>query len=145
MSILDLLRRSFLLFGERRGQGFSITLSESEAFFTRHPQFAKNAFFITGESYARRYIPAFAARVLQVSKAKEGLHVNLKFLNQKPVRHALGVSDIEFISCSPAMCYDMLMDWMRNMKVGIEIHSCTKESSNLGSNTKIVNTRTVNR
>ncbi|KAK9168616.1 hypothetical protein Syun_000756 [Stephania yunnanensis] len=190
------------------------------AFFIEHPQFAKNDFFITGESYAGHYIPAFAARVHQGNKAKEGLHVNLKgfaigngltdpaiqyqaytdyaldmgiiqesdrnrinkilpacelaiklcgtdgkitcaasflicntifasilnragninhydirkkcvgqlcydfsnlikFLNQKPVRHALGVGDIEFVSCSPAVYQGMLMDWMRNLEIGI--------------------------
>lgn len=43
-----------------------------------HPEFVKNDFFITGESYAGHYIPAFAARVHQGNKAKEGIHVNLK-------------------------------------------------------------------
>ncbi|KAK9158600.1 hypothetical protein Scep_005174 [Stephania cephalantha] len=191
-----------------------------QAFFIEHPQFAKNDFFITGESYAGHYIPAFAARVHQGNKAKEGLHVNLKgfaigngltdpaiqyqaytdyaldmgiiqesdrnrinkllpacelaiklcgtdgkitcaasflicntiftsilnragninhydirkkcvgqlcydfsnlikFLNQKPVRHALGVGDIEFVSCSPAVYQGLLMDWMRNLEIGI--------------------------
>ncbi|PPD73736.1 hypothetical protein GOBAR_DD29333 [Gossypium barbadense] len=33
-----------------------------QAFFAEHPEFAKNDFFITGESYAGHYIPAFAAR-----------------------------------------------------------------------------------
>jgi carboxypeptidase C (cathepsin A) len=50
----------------------------SQAFFKEHPQFAKNDFYITGESYAGHYIPAFAARVHQGNKAKEGLHINLK-------------------------------------------------------------------
>ncbi|KAL7163596.1 hypothetical protein ACSBR2_039667 [Camellia fascicularis] len=49
-----------------------------QAFFAEHPQFAKNDFYITGESYAGHYIPAFAARVHQGNKAKEGIHINLK-------------------------------------------------------------------
>uniref|UniRef100_A0A166DR91 Carboxypeptidase n=1 Tax=Daucus carota subsp. sativus TaxID=79200 RepID=A0A166DR91_DAUCS len=49
-----------------------------QAFFAEHPEFVKNDFFITGESYAGHYIPAFAARVYQGNKAKEGIHVNLK-------------------------------------------------------------------
>ncbi|KAK4754559.1 hypothetical protein SAY87_002663 [Trapa incisa] len=49
-----------------------------QAFFTEHPQFAKNDFYITGESYAGHYIPAFAARVHQGNKAKEGIRINLK-------------------------------------------------------------------
>ncbi|KAK4607545.1 hypothetical protein RGQ29_001408 [Quercus rubra] len=49
-----------------------------QAFFKEHPQFAKNDFYITGESYAGHYIPAFAARVHQGNKAKEGININLK-------------------------------------------------------------------
>ncbi|OVA06947.1 Peptidase S10 [Macleaya cordata] len=191
-----------------------------QAFFSEHPQYAKNDFYITGESYAGHYIPAFAARVHQGNKAKEGIHINLKgfaigngltdpaiqykaytdyaldnglikesdyksinrmlpacelaiklcgtggevacmasyvvctsifnkimghagdrnyydirkkcegslcydfsnmekFLNQKSVRDALGVGDIEFVSCSPTVYQAMLMDWMRNLEVGI--------------------------
>ncbi|KAF8397747.1 hypothetical protein HHK36_016669 [Tetracentron sinense] len=191
-----------------------------QAFFAEHPQFAKNDFYITGESYAGHYIPAFAARVHRGNKAKEGIHINLKgfaigngltdpaiqykaytdyaldmgiiedadykrinkvlpvcemaiklcgtdgtascmasyvvcntifnkimglagdtnyydirkkcegslcydfsnmekFLNQKSVRDALGVGDIEFVSCSPIVYQAMLMDWMRNLEVGI--------------------------
>uniref|UniRef100_A0A5B6YKB7 Carboxypeptidase n=1 Tax=Davidia involucrata TaxID=16924 RepID=A0A5B6YKB7_DAVIN len=187
-----------------------------QAFFEEHPQFAKNDFYITGESYAGHYIPAFAARVHQGNKAKEGIHIKLKgfaigngltnpaiqykaytdyaldmgiikksdydrinkvlpvcetaiklcgtdgtiscvasyfvcnaifssilalagninyydirkkcvgslcydfsnlenFLNQKSVRDALGVGDIEFVSCSTTVYQAMLVDWMRNL------------------------------
>ncbi|KAF6140298.1 hypothetical protein GIB67_000346, partial [Kingdonia uniflora] len=191
-----------------------------QSFFAEHPKFAKNDFYITGESYAGHYIPAFAARVHRGNKAKEGIHINLKgfaigngltdpaiqykaytdyaldmglikksqykainkilpacelsiklcgtkgkitcmaslalcetvfstilalagninyydirkecvgdlcydfsnldkFLNQKSVRGSLGVGDIEFVSCSPTVYQAMLMDWMRNLEVGI--------------------------
>ena len=49
-----------------------------QAFFKEHPQYVKNDFYITGESYAGHYIPAFAVRVHQGNKAKEGIHVNHK-------------------------------------------------------------------
>ncbi|KAH0979965.1 hypothetical protein GBA52_007142 [Prunus armeniaca] len=191
-----------------------------QAFFAEHPELAKNDFYITGESYAGHYIPAFAARVHRGNKAKEGVHINLKgfaigngltepaiqykaytdfaldngiitktdhdrinkvlpvcemaiklcgtdgtvscvasyfvcntifssilaragnlnyydirkkcegsfcydfsnmekFLNQKPVREALGVGDLSFVSCSPTVYQAMLVDWMRNLEVGI--------------------------
>ncbi|KAG9441736.1 hypothetical protein H6P81_017590 [Aristolochia fimbriata] len=191
-----------------------------QAFFSEHPQFVKNEFYITGESYAGHYIPALAGRVHQGNKAKEGIHINLKgfaigngltnpaiqyraytdyakdmgiiqeadynrinkilpacelaikicgtsgtaaciasylvcntifnsimsiagkvnyydvrkqcegdlcydfsnmdkFLNQKSVRAALGVGDIDFVSCSPTVYQAMLTDWMRNLEVGI--------------------------
>ncbi|TVU33666.1 hypothetical protein EJB05_25498 [Eragrostis curvula] len=49
-----------------------------QVFFQKHPEFAKNDFYITGESYAGHYIPAFASRVHQGNKASEGIHINLK-------------------------------------------------------------------
>nr|APR64442.1 Serine carboxypeptidase precursor family protein [Populus tomentosa] len=191
-----------------------------QAFFEEHPELAENDFYITGESYAGHYIPAFAARVHKGNKAKEGIHVNLKgfaigngltdpaiqykaytdyaldmgiikqaehdrinkivpvcevaiklcgtdgtvsclasylvcntifssilsvagninyydvrkkcegslcydfsnmekFLGQKSVKEALGVGDIDFVSCSTTVYMAMLTDWMRNLEVGI--------------------------
>ncbi|XP_010543556.1 PREDICTED: serine carboxypeptidase-like 49 [Tarenaya hassleriana] len=191
-----------------------------QAFFAEHPEFLANDFYITGESYAGHYIPAFAARVHRGNKANHGAHINLKgfaigngltdpaiqypaypdfalqmglitqsqhdsinkivplcelaiklcgtdgttsclvsyvvcnsifsgvmahasginyydirkkcegslcydfsnmekFLNLEPVRESLGVGDIEFVSCSPTVYQAMLMDWMRNLEVGI--------------------------
>ncbi|EXC31798.1 Serine carboxypeptidase-like 48 [Morus notabilis] len=219
------------------GTGFSYTSDENDirhdeegvsndlydflqAFFTEHPQYAKNDFYITGESYAGHYIPAFASRVHQGNKAKEGMHINFKgfaigngltnpeiqykaytdyaldmklikqadydeinkmlpaceqaikicgadggdgcvnsylicnnifnsimdvvddtnyydvrkkcegdlcydfsnmerFLNLKSVRDALGVGDIDFVSCSSTVYEAMVVDWMRNLEVGI--------------------------
>ncbi|KAL2937224.1 Serine carboxypeptidase-like 49 [Bienertia sinuspersici] len=49
-----------------------------QAFFIEHPNFAKNDFYITGESYAGHYIPAFAATVHNNNKAEKGIHINLK-------------------------------------------------------------------
>ncbi|KAL8057693.1 hypothetical protein ABFX02_04G200300 [Erythranthe guttata] len=51
-----------------------------QAFFEKHPQYAKNDFYITGESYAGHYIPVFAAQIHRRNKNKEGLFVNLKGL-----------------------------------------------------------------
>ncbi|KAL6276199.1 hypothetical protein ACE6H2_019800 [Prunus campanulata] len=231
-------KASNLLFVDQPiGTGFSYTSDEGDirhdeegvsndlydflqAFFAQHPQFAKNDFYITGESYAGHYIPAFASRVHKGNKAKEGMHINFKgfaigngltnpeiqykaypdfalqmglikkadydrisktipdceqaiktcgseggeacassyevcnsifnkimniiggtnyydirkqcegdlcydfsnmetFLNKKQVRDALGVGDIDFVSCSSTVYDAMLMDWMRNLEVGI--------------------------
>ncbi|MQL90339.1 hypothetical protein Taro_022916 [Colocasia esculenta] len=191
-----------------------------QAFFAEHPDYAKNDFYITGESYAGHYIPSFASRIHQGNKVNEGIHINLKgfaigngltnpaiqyqsytdyalemkiikeadhkrinkylpacelaiklcgtsgkasclasylvcntiyssviaaagdvnyydirkpcegrlcydfsnmekFLNQKSVRNALGVGDIEFVACSPTVYQALLTDFMRNLEVGI--------------------------
>ncbi|CAL1387012.1 unnamed protein product [Linum trigynum] len=191
-----------------------------QAFFTEHPELAENDFYITGESYAGHYIPAFASRVHKGNKNNEGIHINFKgfaigngltdpalqykaypdfalkngiitesqfnkitkivpvcelaiklcgtdgtvsclasyfvcntifnsimsvagninyydirkecvgslcydfsnmekFLNLNTVRESLGVGDIDFVSCSPTVYQAMLVDWMRNLEVGI--------------------------
>ncbi|KAL4389032.1 hypothetical protein HN51_009879 [Arachis hypogaea] len=51
-----------------------------QAFFKEHSEFVNNDFYITGESYAGHYIPAFASRVHQGNKNHEGIHINLKGL-----------------------------------------------------------------
>lgn len=191
-----------------------------QAFFKAHPQYVNNDFYITGESYAGHYIPAFASRVHQGNKNKEGIQINLKgfaigngltnpeiqykaytdyaldmrlikqsdynvidksypkcqqaiklcgtdggsacmaaylvctsifnkimnvvgnknyydvrktcdgdlcydfsnmenLLNDEKVKHALGVGDIEFVSCSSTVYQAMQLDWMRNLEAGI--------------------------
>ncbi|KAI3891430.1 hypothetical protein MKX03_020712 [Papaver bracteatum] len=52
--------------------------------FLQHPQYAKNDFYITGDSYVGHHIPAFAACVRQGNKAKECLHIKLKVCYQSP-------------------------------------------------------------
>ncbi|KAI9121262.1 hypothetical protein K1719_008295 [Acacia pycnantha] len=42
-----------------------------------------------------------------------------KFLNLEFVQNALGVGDIDFVSCSTSIYQAMIMDWMRNLEVGI--------------------------
>ncbi|KEH29968.1 serine carboxypeptidase-like protein [Medicago truncatula] len=42
-----------------------------------------------------------------------------KLLNKKTVRDALGVGDIDFVSCSRVVYNAMLQDWMRNFEVDI--------------------------
>ncbi|XP_020214792.1 serine carboxypeptidase-like [Cajanus cajan] len=49
-----------------------------QEFFKAHPEFVKNDFYITGESYAGHYIPALASRVNQGNKQNQGIHINLK-------------------------------------------------------------------
>ncbi|KAK7312599.1 hypothetical protein VNO77_36571 [Canavalia gladiata] len=49
-----------------------------QEFFKAHPNFVKNDFYITGESYAGHYIPALASRINQGNKKAQGIKINLK-------------------------------------------------------------------
>ncbi|CAI9104980.1 OLC1v1003786C1 [Oldenlandia corymbosa var. corymbosa] len=191
-----------------------------QAFFKLHPEYAKNDFYITGESYAGHYIPALAGRINQGNQKKEGITINLKgfaigngltnpaiqyeyltqfaldnklisqsdykgfnssvaeleqaiqacdsdggdncdnafylgndlfqsildiagdinyydirkkcvgslcydfsnletFLNEDTVKEALGVGNIDYVSCSSTVYDQMIDDWMQNLEVGI--------------------------
>ncbi|KAK4492705.1 hypothetical protein RD792_003525 [Penstemon davidsonii] len=77
------------------GTGFSYTSSKQDlrkstdaasvdfydfllAFFRKHPRFKKNDFYITGESYAGHYIPAFSVRIHHANKNNKSTKINLK-------------------------------------------------------------------
>ncbi|KAK4441208.1 Serine carboxypeptidase-like 49 [Sesamum alatum] len=49
-----------------------------QAFFRRHPRYAKNDFYITGESYAGHYIPAFSVRIHKANRNKKPRYINIK-------------------------------------------------------------------
>jgi len=45
-----------------------------QLFFTRFPELASRPFYIAGESYAGKYIPQLATRILADNNAKHGIH-----------------------------------------------------------------------
>lgn len=47
-------------------------------FFSRFPQYAKNPFFISGESYGGVYVPSAAYRILQGNQQGELPKINLQ-------------------------------------------------------------------
>ncbi|KAL9314790.1 hypothetical protein ACSQ67_020242 [Phaseolus vulgaris] len=86
---------NILFVDQPTGTGFSYTSDDSDIrhdetgvsndlydflqeFFKAHPEFVKNDFYITGESYAGHYVPALASRVNQGNKENQGIHINLK-------------------------------------------------------------------
>ncbi|KAL2328559.1 hypothetical protein Fmac_021986 [Flemingia macrophylla] len=86
---------NILFVDQPTGTGFSYSSDESDIrqdetgvsndlydflqeFFKAHPDFVKNDFYITGESYAGHFIPAFASRINQANKQNQGIHINLK-------------------------------------------------------------------
>uniref|UniRef100_A0A7N0ZW88 Carboxypeptidase n=1 Tax=Kalanchoe fedtschenkoi TaxID=63787 RepID=A0A7N0ZW88_KALFE len=126
-----------------------------QAFFDTHPEFAKNDFYITGESYAGHFVPALASRVHKGNKAKEGIHINLKGLAigngltdpeyQYPANadfaltnKLISKSDHDYLiqkQCDGDLCYDFsnLEKFMRLDSVkkalsveGIEFVACSK-------------------
>lgn len=51
-----------------------------QAFYEEMPQFKKNAFFVTGESYAGHYVPAVSNRIFMGNQNKEGFIIPLRGL-----------------------------------------------------------------
>ncbi|XP_020093749.1 serine carboxypeptidase 3-like [Ananas comosus] len=49
-----------------------------QAFFSEHSEYVNNDFYITGESYAGHYIPAFASRLHRGNRNSEGTRINLQ-------------------------------------------------------------------
>lgn len=64
-----------------------------QAFFEAHPEYKKNKFFVTGESYAGHYVPAVASRLHKALKKKEGVPINLKGL---AIGNGLTQPDIQY-------------------------------------------------
>ncbi|RZC79940.1 hypothetical protein C5167_042515, partial [Papaver somniferum] len=85
-------------------------------FSSKHPQFQKNDFYITGESYAGHYIPAFASTVNKGNKNKEGILINLQGVFELSKLLELAT---ELISCSPTVYSEIQTDWMKKLAVGI--------------------------
>nr|GMD24074.1 serine carboxypeptidase-like [Ipomoea batatas] len=63
---------------DENGVSNDLYMPSYRSFSKAHPEYAKNDFFITGESYAGHYIPALGSRVNQGNKKKEGIPINLK-------------------------------------------------------------------
>ncbi|MQM16586.1 hypothetical protein Taro_049545, partial [Colocasia esculenta] len=59
------------IFGAAVGSTASVlNLGKYAAFFEAHPNYLKNEFYVTGESYAGHYIPALAERIHRGNKEK---------------------------------------------------------------------------
>lgn len=48
------------------------------AFFNRYPELANNQFYIAGESYAGKYIPQLAMRIIVSNQTQQAPHIQLK-------------------------------------------------------------------
>jgi cathepsin A (carboxypeptidase C) len=48
-----------------------------QEFFTAHPEYVSNHFFVFGESYGGHYAPSIASRIFDGNNKNEGIHINL--------------------------------------------------------------------
>lgn len=49
-----------------------------QSFFKTFPQYQKNDFYVTGESYGGHYVPSTSHRIYVGNQKNEGIHINLK-------------------------------------------------------------------
>ncbi|KAK4440693.1 Serine carboxypeptidase-like 48 [Sesamum alatum] len=102
-----------------------------QAFFEKHPQYAKNDFYITGESYAGHYIPAFGAQIHRRNKNNEGLHINLKGL---AIGNGLTNPEIQY-KAYPDYALDMkLIDKSQYNDLSRSASTCQQEIRSCGAN-----------
>ncbi|KAL0460148.1 UNVERIFIED_CONTAM: Serine carboxypeptidase-like 48 [Sesamum latifolium] len=102
-----------------------------QAFFEKHPQYAKNDFYITGESYAGHYIPVFAAQIHQRNKNNEGLHINLKGI---AIGNGLTNPEIQY-KAYPDYALDMkLIDKSQYNNLSQSASTCQQEIRSCGAN-----------
>ncbi|KAL8501333.1 hypothetical protein ACS0TY_020758 [Phlomoides rotata] len=95
-----------------------------QAFFEKHPQYAKNDFYITGESYAGHYIPAFSAVVHQKNKANAGLNINLKGL---AIGNGLTNPSIQYKAYPDFALDNKLIDQSEYDNLNQYVQSCEEE------------------
>ncbi|KAL4611529.1 hypothetical protein ACB092_08G130600 [Castanea dentata] len=130
------------------GTGFSYTTDESDichdeegvsndlydflqAFFKEHPQFAINDFYITGESYAGHYIPAFASRINQGNKAKEGIHIKLKGFT---IGNGLTNPEIQYNAYTDYALEMNLINYTDYNNLNLNVTQCEQEAKKCGTN-----------
>ncbi|KAI7737284.1 hypothetical protein M8C21_020041 [Ambrosia artemisiifolia] len=108
-----------------------------QAFFKAHPDYVNNDFYITGESYAGHYIPAFAARVNEGNKNKEGIHINLKGFG---IGNGITDPEIQYKSYTDYALANKLISQSDYTRINQQIPDCevsTKECGTTGTTTCI--------
>ncbi len=92
-------------------------------FFTRHPQLKKKAFYLAGESYAGKYLPQLAIRIIQGNNSKKetiqlkGLLIGDAWVNPKVQQSA----NVDFAY------YHGLIDQQDRQQVSKLYKECAKE------------------
>ncbi|KAK9079108.1 hypothetical protein SSX86_000778 [Deinandra increscens subsp. villosa] len=108
-----------------------------QAFFKAHPDYVNNDFYITGESYAGHYIPAFAARVNQGNKNKQGIHINLKGFG---IGNGLTDPEIQYKAYTDYALANKLISQSDYTRINRRIRDCedaVKECGTTGTDTCI--------
>ncbi|KAI3520555.1 hypothetical protein L1887_10004 [Cichorium endivia] len=132
------------------GTGFSYSSSEKDIrhdekgvgddlydflqeFFKVHPDYAKNDLYVTGESYGGHYIPAFAARINQGNKNKDGIHLNLKGF---AIGNGLTEPGIQFKADVDFALLNQLISKKDYNKINQTVPKCEEAAKKCGTNGK---------
>nr|AMN14854.1 putative serine carboxypeptidase type 3 [Nepenthes mirabilis] len=102
-----------------------------QAFFAAHPDYQNNDFYITGESYAGHYIPAFAARVYQGNQANEGIQINLKGF---AIGNGLTEPGIQYQAYPDFALMMGLIDQQTYDSINQTVPECENEANQCGTN-----------
>ncbi|KAI3705480.1 hypothetical protein L1987_75718 [Smallanthus sonchifolius] len=130
------------------GTGFSYSSSEKDIrhdekgvsddlydflqeFFKLHPDYVKNDLYITGESYGGHYIPAFAARINQGNKKKDGIHINLKGF---AIGNGLTEPAIQFKAAPDFAMGNNLINGQDYIRIKQMVPECEKAAEECGTN-----------
>ncbi|XP_047312942.1 serine carboxypeptidase-like 48 [Impatiens glandulifera] len=97
-----------------------------QAFFAEHPQYLRNDFYITGESYVGHYIPVLASRIHNGNRNGDGAPINLKGL---AIRNGLTDLAIQYKSMPEYAKSVNLITESQAMEVSKMIPACERAAA----------------
>eukprot|EP00761_Pharyngomonas_kirbyi_P011448 gb/GECH01011473.1/.p1 GENE.gb/GECH01011473.1/~~gb/GECH01011473.1/.p1 ORF type:complete len:429 (+),score=77.96 gb/GECH01011473.1/:1-1287(+) len=94
-----------------------------QKFFKKYPQYSKQDFFVTGESYGGHYVPAVSARIFYGNKNGDGDHINFKGL---AIGNGWVSPSVQYAQYGPFSYENSLIDKDTYRSVNRSVDSCQK-------------------
>ncbi|XP_076887165.1 serine carboxypeptidase-like 49 [Bidens hawaiensis] len=153
MTLVGIRQVSNIIFVDQpTGTGFSYSSSDKDlrrdqkgvsddlydfmqGFFSAHPDLVKNDFYVTGESYAGKYIPAFATRIIQGNANKNGVHINFWGI---AIGNGLTVPGTQYAASPDYALENKLINQQDFNRINKLVPDCEKAANQCGTNGKSV-------